>query len=58
MNRETFRSIGAISGLALGIILMFSLGMNGLVAAAIFGAGGTVIGGMIGERIHDQGDSR
>ncbi len=54
--RNTFRSLGAIVGLALGLALMWLLGLGGMVPAAIFGAGGAVIGGMSGERIADRGD--
>lgn len=50
MKRDTKRSIGAIIGLTLGLTLMRFLGLDGLVYAFIFGAGGTVVGGMIGER--------
>ncbi|TWU10958.1 hypothetical protein [Allorhodopirellula heiligendammensis] len=53
--RDTFRSVGAIIGLVLGLALMWMLGWGGMVPAAIFGAGGAVIGGMSGERIADRG---
>lgn len=52
--RDTFRSIGAITGLAAGLGLMWLLGMGGMVPAAFFGAGGAVIGGMSGERVADR----
>lgn len=54
--RHSFRSFGAIAGLALGLGMMWLLGLGGMVPAAIFGAGGAVIGGMSGERIADRGD--
>ena len=54
MKRETYRTIGAIAGLALGLAVMWLVGLSGIVPAAIFGAGGTVIGGVTGEKIHDR----
>jgi outer membrane lipoprotein SlyB len=50
MRKDTKRSIGALIGLVLGLTLMMSLGLGGLIYAFIFGAGGAVAGGMIGER--------
>jgi|GEM_PF-1413170 len=50
MKKDTRRSIGAIIGLSLGISVMWSLGLGGLIYAFVFGAGGAVAGGMIGER--------
>lgn len=58
MSRDNFRTIGAITGLAIGIGLMMTLGLRGLVPAAIFGASGSVLGGVLGERIHDKGGKR
>lgn len=57
MKRETFRVIGAISGLLIGLMVMYLLGMGGLVPAAVFGAGGCVLGGISGEQIHDRSRS-
>lgn len=54
MRRETYRTIGAITGLAFGLGVMWMVGLSGIVPAAFFGAGGTVIGGVTGERIHDR----
>ncbi|MGV3485331.1 MAG: hypothetical protein ACO1RT_13005 [Planctomycetaceae bacterium] len=51
MNRDTRRSIGAITGLTIGLTAMWLLDLHGLIAAFIFGAGGAVAGGMIGEKI-------
>ena len=52
MKTETSRSIGAIIGLTLGITIMWSLGLEGLIPGFIFGAGGAVAGGMTGERFN------
>lgn len=54
MSRDQFRTIGALTGLVLGILFMLGLGMGGLMPAAIFGAGGAVAGGMSGEKIYDR----
>ncbi|TWU42140.1 hypothetical protein [Novipirellula artificiosorum] len=51
MNRDNYRSIGAILGITIGILAMFSLRLDGLLAGFVFGAGGAVLGGMLGERI-------
>lgn len=50
-KNERNRRIGALSGLILGIAIMYAIGMPGLVPAFILGAGGCVAGAMIGERI-------
>ncbi|MDM4016310.1 hypothetical protein [Roseiconus lacunae] len=52
MTRDTYRSIGAITGLAIGIVLMRSLGLGGIIYGAIFGASGATIGGIVGEQLH------
>lgn len=52
MTEDTFRTIGAVTGLILGIGLMMGLGYTGMVPGAIFGAGGTVAGGMSGEKFY------
>ncbi|QDV65738.1 MULTISPECIES: hypothetical protein [Crateriforma] len=54
MSRDNYRTVGALLGLALGIGLMFLLGQDGLVAGAIFGAGGCVLGGITGEIFFDR----
>ena len=54
MSRESFRRAGAIAGLVVGIVSMRVAGHAGLLAAFLFGAGGTVIGGMLGERIYES----
>lgn len=51
MNEQLYRSLFAILGLVLGMLLMVGLGFGGLVPGAIFGAGGAVLGGITGERI-------
>ncbi|MEO1525676.1 MAG: hypothetical protein AAFX06_09575 [Planctomycetota bacterium] len=54
MTEQGYRSVGAITGLVVGLALMRVVGQGGLVATFCFGAGGAVVGGMLGERIHDQ----
>lgn len=54
LSRETYRKIGALLGLAIGIGLMLLLGFGGLVAGAIFGAGGCVAGAISAEQLHDR----
>ena len=52
MTRDNYRSVGAISGLALGIAVMMLLGLSGVLPGALFGAGGALAGGIAGERVH------
>jgi len=52
-QRDRKRSLGAIAGLVAGISLMWMLGLGGVFYGFVFGAGGSVIGGMIGERFAD-----
>ncbi len=51
MSREAGRSIGALAGLAIGAAMMWALGYGGVIPLFLFGAGGTMVGGMIGERM-------
>lgn len=51
MSEQIYRSLFAILGLVLGILLMVALDFGGMVPGAIFGAGGAVLGGIAGERI-------
>lgn len=59
MTLQTYRSIGALIGLAIGIGVMLTLGIRGIIPSAIFGAGGCVAGGVTAEQIyrwnHDRG---
>jgi outer membrane lipoprotein SlyB len=50
LKKETRRSIGALTGLTIGLVMMWSLGLGGLVPAFICGAGGAVAGAIAGER--------
>lgn len=50
-REQTYRSIAAITGLVLGLLVMWLLGLNGMLWGALFGAGGAVAGGMTGERL-------
>ncbi|QDV46692.1 hypothetical protein Enr13x_66010 [Stieleria neptunia] len=52
MSRDSYRSVGAIVGLGLGIGLMLMAGQGGVLPGAIFGAGGAMAGGILGEKIH------
>lgn len=58
MSRDNYRTIGAVLGLVIGTGLMMAAGLQGLVAGAIFGAGGCVLGGISGEKIYDRGGMR
>jgi len=51
MSHEAGRSIGALAGLAIGTATMWSLGYGGVIPLFLFGAGGTIAGGMVGERL-------
>ncbi len=51
MSREAARSLGALAGLASGAALMWALGYGGVIPLFLFGAGGTLLGGIIGERL-------
>ena len=58
MKQETYRSIGAILGLLVGVAAIMVLsssvtltGSGALIAGFCFGAGGCVAGGIIGERV-------
>lgn len=50
-QRDRYRSVGAIVGLLAGLSLMWTLGLGGVLYGFLFGAGGTVIGGMMGGRL-------
>ncbi|WP_345683497.1 hypothetical protein [Novipirellula caenicola] len=54
MTQETYRSIGAIAGVITGVVSMALLGFSGLIAGFCFGAGGAVLGGILGERVHSM----
>jgi hypothetical protein len=54
MSRDNYRTIGAIVGLVLGIGTMYLLSMSGIVPGALFGAGGCVLGGIVGEQMFDR----
>ncbi len=57
-NRSAARSVAAILGLVLSLAAMWWLGLGGLVYGFLFGAGGAVIGGVAGERLHDWSAKR
>ena len=51
MTQDRYRSIGAIAGLAIGLGIMIAIGRGGMIAGFLFGAGGAVVGGIIGEKM-------
>ena len=52
MTVDAYRSIGAITGLVMGLGLMFALGFGGMIPGFLFGAGGAVAGGISGEKFY------
>lgn len=54
MTQDAYRSIGAIAGLAIGLGLMFAFGFGGMIPGFLFGAGGAVVGGISGEKVHGR----
>ena len=58
MTRDTFRSIGAITGLIAGFALMRLLGQGGVLVGAVFGAGGALLGGIVGEQLYGTRDGK
>ncbi|QEG43233.1 hypothetical protein [Roseimaritima ulvae] len=51
MSEQNYRTIGSLCGLALGLAMMWALGIGGMIPGALFGAGGAVLGGITGERL-------
>ena len=51
MTQERYRSIGAIAGLVIGLGVMFAIGRGGMISGFLFGAGGAVVGGIVGEKV-------
>lgn len=58
MTEQTYRTIGSLLGLAMGITLMMLLGLRGIAYSALFGAGGCVAGAITAERIYASGRRR
>lgn len=58
MSEQNYRTIGALTGLGIGIGFMYAMGMSGIVPGAVFGAGGCVCGGIIGENVHRWNQKR
>jgi hypothetical protein len=54
MKRETRRQLGALSGLSVGVTLMWAFGFSGIVPLFIFGVVGTVAGAMLGESLGNE----
>lgn len=51
MTKDSYRSVGAVLGLCFGMLLMFTLGLGGVLPGAVFGAGGAVVGAIFGEKL-------
>lgn len=58
MGEQTYRTIGSLLGLAIGIALMYFLGLRGIVLSALFGAGGCVAGAITAEKIYASSKKR
>lgn len=58
MTEQTYRTIGSLLGLAMGIALMFLLGLRGIVPSALLGAGGCVAGAITAERLYASNHRR
>jgi outer membrane lipoprotein SlyB len=55
MTQDTYRTIGALTGLAAGVLLTVAVGYSGqIIPSALLGAGGCVAGAIIAERIHTR----
>ncbi|NND97785.1 MAG: hypothetical protein HKN47_10705 [Pirellulaceae bacterium] len=52
MSEDNYRTICSIIGLVVGLAIMFAAGWGGMIPGAIFGAGGAVTGGIIGEKLY------
>ncbi len=52
MTEDNYRTIGAVTGVTLGLVLMYCIGWGGMIPGAIFGAGGAVAGGIVGEKLY------
>jgi outer membrane lipoprotein SlyB len=51
MSEDNYRTICSVLGLVIGLGIMFASGWGGMIPGAIFGAGGAVAGGIIGEKL-------
>ena len=58
MTEQTFRTIGSLLGLAIGIALMLLVGVRGSVPSALFGAAGCVTGAGAAEKIYASSKNR
>ncbi len=52
MNKDRYRTIGALLGLAAGVGLMRVIGIAGIIPAAVFWAGGCVAGAIAAEKLY------
>jgi len=51
MTEDNYRTLCSILGLLIGLGIMFTAGWGGMIPGAIFGAGGAVAGGIVGEKL-------
>ncbi len=52
MNKDHYRTIGALLGLVAGVGLMRGVGISGIIPAAVFWAGGCVVGAIAAEKFY------
>ncbi len=55
MSEQAMRSTFAVLGLAFAMALMVYLERGGILWGFVFGAGGAVLGGMLGETLARRG---
>jgi hypothetical protein len=55
MSEQAMRSLFAVLGLAVVMGLMVFMGRGGLIWGFVYGAGGAVLGGMLGETLARRG---
>ncbi|MDB4338598.1 hypothetical protein OAL43_02610 [bacterium] len=51
LTEGAYRSVAAVIGLGLAVLLAAELGFTGVFWSALFWAGGCVTGGVVGQRI-------
>ncbi len=58
MTEQSYRTIGSLLGLAIGIALMYLFDLRGIVPSALFGAGGCVTGAITAEKFYAASKKR